>query len=90
MISLKTRLAHLWQLRDSEIAYTVRILFVILLAYGLVGSLDYADQKAQEAERHQNARKHTENAFLDCLNGKPVAQTDKAVVVCSKAWEVLK
>ena len=90
MIPLKTKLRHWWQLRDSETWFVVRMLAFILLAYGVVGSMDYADEKAQEAERHQQARNHYENALLDCLNGKPVAQTDKAVVVCSKAWEVLK
>lgn len=90
MISLKTTLRHLWQLRDSEIVWTIKVLAFLLLAFGIVGTMDYADEKAMEAQMHQVARQDVENAFLRCLNGKPTAQTDKAVIVCQKPWEVLK
>ena len=84
------RLKHFYQLRDSETWFVVKLLVFILCAYGLVGSMDYADEQRSVAMRHEQAKNRVEQAFLDCLNGKPVAQTESAVIVCSKAWEVRK
>ena len=90
MISLKTRLRHFYQLRDSETWFVVRMMAVIFGLYVIAGSLDYADEQRAEAERHQTAQKATETAFLRCLNGGWVAQTETHAIVCSKAYEVSK
>ena len=84
------RLKHFYQLRDSETWFVVKLLVFILCAYGLVGSMDYADEQRSVAMRHEQARNNAEQAFVKCLNGGWVAQTETHAIVCSKAWEVKK
>lgn len=47
----------------------VLAVLAILLAYGLVGSMDYAEEQRQEAEAAQARAELHQAALLACLNG---------------------
>lgn len=94
MISLRTRLRHLAQLRRREGVRSALALVVIAGCYGIVGSLDYADAQQAEAEAAERRSAAWASKLAQCMNGQPIALYRDAIsgqqigVVCRKAWEV--
>lgn len=50
-------------------APTLRILAGLLAAYAVAGSLDYAEEQRQEAERHAASAQIAAARLAECLNG---------------------
>jgi hypothetical protein len=58
--------------KPADIGITLQnilIIATVLLAYGIVGSIDYATEKSIEAERQAEAFSVQQAAMLACLNG---------------------
>lgn len=74
---------------------TAILLLIIALAYAVVGTMDYADQQAMEAERQARAAEQATRMVADCMNGtlrflhdnKTGRGYSKTAVVCMKAEE---
>lgn len=74
-MALKTILARLFlALGGENMALKITVLAAILLAFGVVGSMDYADRKAAEAY----AQRHIVERPQDCR--PPAVGTEKLIV----------
>ena len=69
---------------------TAMLLIGIVLAFGIAGSLDYAAEKAEEAERQAAQAERATRWLAECLNGKArfMAEDGRSATVCDRAWEV--
>ena len=70
------------------------IIAILMLAFGIVGSMDYADEQRQESERMAASAELNRAALLACLNGGSpglyIEQPDgsRQYLVCSEPYEV--
>lgn len=77
-------------------APTLKLLAVVLMAYALVGTLDYADAQRIDAETQARAAQIATRTLADCMNGTARWLTDngsgngygKTLVECQKALEM--
>lgn len=96
MNALRRRFGLRWQGRMPsrhdvrEAMITAAALIGILLAFGIVGTMDYADEQRQEAERHAAAAERATAWLAECLNGRArfITEDQRSATVCERAWEV--
>lgn len=76
--------------RRWETLRNMAVAAAILLAYGTVGALDYADEQRQEAARQAEVAERATYALAECLNGKTrlISADGRTAVLCSRAYEV--
>jgi hypothetical protein len=62
----------------------------IVLAFGIVGSMDYADEQRSEAIRQAQAAERATYALAECMNGNAqfVAADGRSATLCMRAREV--
>lgn len=67
---------------------TAMLLALILIAYGIVGRLDYEEELRQEVEVQARRAEQAEQILVECMNGKAmwVSEDKSLMVACDKAW----
>jgi len=62
----------------------------IVIAYGIVGTIDYATEQRAEAEHQAQVAHRATYALAACMNGTArfMNESGDTAVICDKAWEV--
>lgn len=73
-----------------EPAINAGLIVGLVLAFGIVGSLDFAEEQRIEAERHAAAAERATYALAECLNGRAqfMAADGQSATLCLGSREV--
>lgn len=96
MNSLRQNYGLRWQASRLQLADIRETLITaahvagIVAAFGIAGTLDYADEQRAEAERQAAIAERATYALAECMNGQArfVAADGKSATLCLRAREV--